>query len=105
MLALIYVLVCYPFAGVFGSLKIVVQIGLFLLLNNLCYISLGAVLGVYSKRVPQGMIASTIFSQTSLVAAGFYTKLPPALDWIRYIEHKSILLDIPGDFEELLQLE
>ena len=82
---LIYVLVCYPFAGVFGSFKIVVFVGLFLVLNNLCYISLGSVLGVYSRSVPQGMIASTTFSQTSLVAAGFYTKLPPALDWIRYI--------------------
>jgi len=82
---LIYVLVCYPFAGVFGSFKVVVLVGLFLVLNNLCYISLGSMLGVYSRRVPQGMIASTIFSQTSLVAAGFYTKLPPALDWVRYI--------------------
>jgi len=82
---MVYVLVCYPFAGVFGSIKIVILVGLFLLLNNLCYISLGSVLGVYSKRIPQGMIASTIFSQTSLVAAGFYTTLPPALDWIRYI--------------------
>lgn len=81
---LVYVLMCYPFAGVFGSMNIVILVGLFLLLNNLCYISLGSVLGVYSKRVPQGMIASTIFSQTSLVAAGFYTKLPAALDWIRY---------------------
>ena len=60
-------------------------VGLFLLLNNLSYISLGSVLGVYTKRVPMGMIASTIFSQISLVAAGFFNKLPPALDWIRYI--------------------
>jgi hypothetical protein len=82
---LVYVLVCFPFAGVFGSIKIVILVGLFLLLNNLCYISLGMVLGVYSKQVSEGMITSTIFSQTSLVAAGFYTKLPPALDWIRYI--------------------
>jgi len=82
---LIYTFVCYPFASVFGSIKIVTLVGLFLLLNNLCYISLGSVLGVYSKRVPQGMIASTIVSQISLVAAGFFTKLPPALDWIRYI--------------------
>lgn len=82
---LVYVLVCFPFAGVFGSIKIVILVGLFLLLNNLCYISLGSILGIYSKQVSTGMIASTIFSQTSLVAAGFYTKLPPALDWIRYI--------------------
>jgi len=82
---LVYVFVCYPFASVFGSLRVVILVGLFLLLNNLCYISLGSVLGVYCKRVPLGMIASTIFSQTSLVAAGFYTQLPPALDWIRYI--------------------
>jgi hypothetical protein len=32
-----------------------------------------------------GMIVSTIISQTSLVAAGFYTPLPPFLVWIRYI--------------------
>ena len=70
---------------VFGNFRVVVLVGLFLVLNNLCYISLGSMLGVYSRRVPQGMIASTIFSQTSLVAAGFYTKLPPALDWVRYI--------------------
>jgi len=82
---MIYVFVCYPFASVFGSIKIATLVGLFLLLNNLCYISLGSVLGVYSKRVPLGMIGSTILSQTSLVAAGFFTKLPPALDWIRFI--------------------
>lgn len=81
---MIYVFVCYPIAGIFGSVKTAFMVGLFLVLNNLCYIALGSALGAYFE-VAQGMIASTILSQTSLVAAGFFTKLPRALDWIKYI--------------------
>jgi hypothetical protein len=82
---LVYVLVCFPLAGVFGDVQRTLLMGLFLVLNNICYVSLGSLLGALSKSVPLGMIASTIVSQTTLVAAGFFTKLPPALDWIRYV--------------------
>jgi hypothetical protein len=75
---LVYVLVCL--AGVFGDVQRTLWVGLFLVLNNICFVSLGSLLGALLKSIPQGMIASTIVSQTKLVAAGFFTKLPPALN-------------------------
>ena len=81
----LYVFVCYPLASVVGDWTVVIKIGMLLCLNNASYISLGSFLGVLFPNIPQGMIASTLFSQTSLVAAGFYTTLPVYLSWIRYI--------------------
>lgn len=81
----VYVLVCYPLAGIVGDWKVVLTIGMFLCLNNMCYISIGSCLGVLVPSIPHGMITSTIVSQTSLVAAGFYTTLPSYLSWIRYM--------------------
>ncbi|VEU38467.1 unnamed protein product [Pseudo-nitzschia multistriata] len=80
----LYVFVCYPLASVVGDWTVVIKIGMLLCLNNAAYISLGSCLGVLFPSIPQGMIASTLFSQTSLVAAGFYTTLPVYLSWIRY---------------------
>ena len=81
----IYSFICFSMAGLAGNIFVIVKYGVFLMLNNLCYISLGSFLGVTSKKLPRGMIASTVFSQTSLVAAGFYTTLPPGLGMIRYV--------------------
>jgi hypothetical protein len=81
----LYCFVCFPMAGIAGDVKVVFEIGALLALNNLCYISIGAVIGTVFTSVPLGMIASTIISQTSLVAAGFYTTLPPIIEYIRYV--------------------
>ena len=81
----VYVFICYPLASVVGDWMVVAKIGMLLCLNNASYISLGSCLGVLFPSIPQGMIASTLLSQTSLVAAGFYTTLPVYLSWIRYI--------------------
>jgi FtsP/CotA-like multicopper oxidase with cupredoxin domain len=81
----LYCFVCFPMAGIAGDVTVVFKIGALLALNNLCYISIGAVLGTVCTSVPLGMIASTIISQTSLVAAGFYTTLPPVIEYIRYV--------------------
>lgn len=81
----IYSFICFSMAGLAGSMSTLLKYGIFLMLNNLCYISLGSFLGVTSKELSRGMIASTVFSQTSLVAAGFYTTLPRGLDLIRYV--------------------
>jgi hypothetical protein len=81
----LYCFVCFPMAGIAGDVTVVFEIGALLALNNLCYISIGAVIGTVFASVPLGMIASTIISQTSLVAAGFYTTLPPMIEYIRYV--------------------
>jgi len=81
----LYVFVCYPLASMAGSWNTLFRIALMLSLNNICYISIGACLGVVVGKVPQGMIVSTIVAQASLVAAGFYTEVPSFLSWLRYI--------------------
>lgn len=63
----IYVFVCYPLASMAGSWSVMMRIGLMLALNNLCYISIGSVLGVVVDKIPKGMIISTIVAQSSLV--------------------------------------
>ena len=62
----------------------VLIIGIFLGLNTICYVALGGALGVSFDFIPMGMSVSTLISQTSLVAAGFYTHLPTPISWIRY---------------------
>lgn len=81
----LFVFVCYPLASMAGSWNAMFRIGLMLALNNICYVSIGSVLGVVVGKVPQGMICSTIVAQSSLVAAGFYTAVPAGLAWLRYI--------------------
>jgi hypothetical protein len=82
---LLYCFITYPMAGMFGNIFTVLTIALFLALNNLCYVAIGSTLGVLFDSISHGMIASTLVSQTSLIAAGFYTELPAAIDLIRYI--------------------
>eukprot|EP00537_Pseudo-nitzschia_pungens_P012277 CAMPEP_0172386058 /NCGR_PEP_ID=MMETSP1061-20121228/3655_1 /TAXON_ID=37318 /ORGANISM="Pseudo-nitzschia pungens, Strain cf. pungens" /LENGTH=1062 /DNA_ID=CAMNT_0013115305 /DNA_START=282 /DNA_END=3470 /DNA_ORIENTATION=- len=82
---MIYCFVCFPLAGMFRHIFSVIIIGIFLALNTLCYVALGGALGVSFDFVPLGMSMSTIISQTTLVAAGFYTQLPLSLSWIRYL--------------------
>jgi len=82
---MLYCFVCFPLAGMFSHLSSVAIIGIFLALNTLCYVMLGGALGSCFEFVPLGMSMSTIISQTTLVAAGFYTQLPLSLSWIRYI--------------------
>jgi len=72
-------------AGMFGNIFTVLTIALLLALNNLCYVAIGSTIGVLFDSLPHGMIASTLVSQTSLIAAGFYTQLPTAMHLIRYI--------------------
>jgi len=81
----IHVFIAYPLAGMFGRLDACFKVSILLMMNNLCYVAIGSVLGILFPSVPLGMNASTIVSQTSLVAAGFYTTLPPVLNLIRYI--------------------
>ena len=50
-----------------GSWSVMLKIGLMLALNNLCYVSIGSVLGVVVDKIPKGMIISTIVAQSSLV--------------------------------------
>ncbi len=80
-----HVFIAYPLAGMFGRIDACMKISFLLMMNTLCYIAIGSVLGVLLPSVPLGMNLSTVVSQTSLVAAGFYTTLPPVINLIRYI--------------------
>jgi FtsP/CotA-like multicopper oxidase with cupredoxin domain len=81
----VFVLCAYPLADMFGNISAVFVICIFLALNNSCYISLGAVFGTLMPTVPLGMIGATLFAQTTVICAGFFTELPAAVEWIRYI--------------------
>lgn len=81
----IHVFVCYPMAGMFQYVSSIFIMGVFFALNTICYVAIGGALGVLFDFIPLGMCMSTIVSQTSLVAAGFYTHLPLGVSWIRYI--------------------
>lgn len=81
----LHVFIAYPLAGMFGRIDACIVISLLLVMNNLCYIALGSILGVLLPNVPLGMNISTVISQTTLVAAGFYTTLPPGISLIRYV--------------------
>jgi hypothetical protein len=84
-LPILHVLVAYPMAGMFGRIGACFQISFFLMMNNLCYVAIGSFLGAITSNVSIGMIVSTLVSQTSLLAAGFYTTLPPVINLLRYI--------------------
>jgi hypothetical protein len=84
---MLYGLIAYPIAHINGKLNIWFQNIGFLIFNNMCYISFGAVVGVLSPSVQVAMISSTLYAQTSLVCAGFYRTLPEWLSWIRWISY------------------
>lgn len=52
----LFVLCAFPLAAMFGNVSGVFIIGFFLLLNNSCYIALGAVFGTLMPTVSLGMI-------------------------------------------------
>lgn len=81
----VHCFVCYPMAGMFGQVSSILYVSLFLSLNTVCYVTIGAVTGILFEAPPLGMCLSTIISQTSMVAAGFYTELPVAIGWMRYL--------------------
>ena len=82
---MIHCFVCYPMAGLFQDISSILVMSAFLGLNTICYVAIGGVLGLSFARVPLGMCMSTIISQTTLIAAGFYTHLPPSVSWMRYL--------------------
>ena len=81
----VYVLCAFPLAHMFGNVSTVLAIATFLSLNNSCYISIGAVFGTVMPTVSLGMIGATLFGQTTVICAGFFTELPSFIGWFRYI--------------------
>ncbi len=81
----LFVFCAYPLASMFGNVWTVFVIGIFLALNNMCYIALGAVFATVLPTVSLAMIGATLFAQTTVICAGFFTQLPAAVGWIRYI--------------------
>ena len=81
----LFIFCAFPLASMFGEIRGVFTICCFLLLNNSCYIALGAVFGTLMPTVSLGMIGATLFGQTTVITAGFFTLLPNAVGWIRYI--------------------
>jgi len=82
---LLFVLCAFPLAYLFGSISTVLTIGGILILNNSCYISLGGLFGTLMPTISLGMIGATLFAQTTVICAGFFTALPKSVGWIRYI--------------------
>eukprot|EP00578_Thalassiosira_sp_NH16_P003132 CAMPEP_0181131908 /NCGR_PEP_ID=MMETSP1071-20121207/30709_1 /TAXON_ID=35127 /ORGANISM="Thalassiosira sp., Strain NH16" /LENGTH=903 /DNA_ID=CAMNT_0023218199 /DNA_START=288 /DNA_END=2999 /DNA_ORIENTATION=- len=82
MFPMISVFICFTVAGLVGDTRSLCNISFLLASNNMCYLSLGAVLGMFTS-VPRGMIAATIFSQVSILAAGIFTELPESSRWLR----------------------
>ena len=80
----IFTFICFPVAGLAGDITSLCRISFLLAANNVCYLSLGMVLGVLTQSSPFGMIAATIISQGSIIGAGIFTTLPPSLEWVRY---------------------
>lgn len=83
----VFGLIVYPMAHVNGIVSIWFQVIGLIVFNNLCYISFGSVVGTIVPVTQVGMITSTLYSQMSLVCAGFYTTLPIWLNWFRYISY------------------
>jgi FtsP/CotA-like multicopper oxidase with cupredoxin domain len=83
----VFGLITYPMAHVNGKVNIWFQVIALIIMNNLCYISFGAVIGTIVPVVQVAMISSTLYSQMSLVCAGFYTTLPLWLSWFRYVSY------------------
>eukprot|EP00551_Chaetoceros_affinis_P006674 CAMPEP_0203670452 /NCGR_PEP_ID=MMETSP0090-20130426/6523_1 /ASSEMBLY_ACC=CAM_ASM_001088 /TAXON_ID=426623 /ORGANISM="Chaetoceros affinis, Strain CCMP159" /LENGTH=723 /DNA_ID=CAMNT_0050535313 /DNA_START=9 /DNA_END=2180 /DNA_ORIENTATION=+ len=81
----LFVLCAFPLASMFGNVGTVLKIGFFLSLNNISYIALGGVFGTLMPTVSLGMIAATLFAQTTVICAGFFTQLPQYVRWFRYI--------------------
>ncbi len=76
---------CFPLAQVAGTISDVFLMGVILCLNLMCYVSIGSLLGTCVGSVAWGMIAADLFSQTTILCAGFYTTLPPFLSAFRYV--------------------
>jgi len=81
----IFCLVCFTMGGIFGNIQTFLVLSSLLCMNNMCYIALCSAIGVLCNVRHVGFILATIVSQTSLIVAGFYTELPRAINWSRYI--------------------
>ena len=81
----LFVFLAYPLASMFGCISKVLRICLFLAMNNICYIAIGGFFGTLMPTVNLGMIGATLFAQSTVICAGFFTQLPFFLGWIRFI--------------------
>ena len=50
-LPVLHVFVAYPMAGMFGRIGACFRVSFFLMMNNLCYVSIGSFLGTISCEV------------------------------------------------------
>ncbi|KAL7551998.1 hypothetical protein ACHAWF_015207 [Thalassiosira exigua] len=74
--------VCLAAAGLLGDARAACNVAFLLGTHNLFHVSLGAALGMFAK-VPQGIVAATIFGQVSIVISGVFSQLPDSLEWAR----------------------
>ena len=78
----IVVFIAFPIVGLVGDVRSLCNCGFLLACCNMCYISLGAILGM-SNSISHAMTAATIFCQVSILMSGVFTELPSRLTWIR----------------------
>lgn len=69
----------------FGDLRKVLKIITFLILNNMSYIAIGGFFGTVMPTINLGMIGATLFAQTTVICAGFFTELPGFIGWFRFV--------------------
>jgi hypothetical protein len=79
----VYVFICFSLAGLLGDVKLLCQISFLVASNNICYISLGALIGSVASSMQYAITAVTMLTQVTLLAAGVFNELPPSLEWAR----------------------
>ncbi len=79
----VFVFCAFPFASIFGNIQVILNVCFLLALNNCCYIAIGAMFGTLMSTIHLAMIVSTLYGQTTVICAGFFTKLPKTIEFVR----------------------
>mmetsp|Transcript_34111 Transcript_34111/g.69679 ORF Transcript_34111/g.69679 Transcript_34111/m.69679 type:complete len:1192 (-) Transcript_34111:732-4307(-) len=76
-----FCVICYPVMGLTGDWITLCKISLLISLNNICYLSLGALCALVNS-MPYGMIVATVMSQISILSSGVFAQLPTSIQWL-----------------------
>lgn len=82
---ILYCFICFPLAGLAGDVKLLCRISFLLASNNICYVSIGAVIGSVASCLQYGMTLATVICQGTILASGVFTSLPLLLEWARIL--------------------
>ena len=99
---ILYCFICFPLAGLAGDVKLLCRISFLLASNNICYVSIGAVIGSVASSLQYGMTLVTVICQGTILASGVFTSLPLLLEWARILSPYP--LDSSGDIKVYFQM-